>query len=57
MKDRSTATNLLVYKDFIINSFEDKRQVDSFNGDLCKAFDRVTKSRFINIWVKETEFG
>ena len=54
MKGRSTATNVLVYQDFIINSFEDGRQVDFFYGDLSKAFDQVSQDLLISKLTEST---
>ena len=41
VRGRSTATNLMLYQHFIINSLESHRQVDSVYTDFSKAFDRV----------------
>jgi hypothetical protein len=41
MKNRSTATNLLEYASFVLNSIEERWQVDSVYTDFSKAFDRV----------------
>ena len=41
IEGRLILTNFLEYQNFIINSFENDSQVDSFYGDLPKAFDRV----------------
>jgi hypothetical protein len=41
MKNRSTVKNLLEYPSFVLNSIEEKWQVDSVYIDFSKAFDRV----------------
>lgn len=41
MKGRSTTTNLLIYKEYILNSMEEGHQVDAIYTDFQKAFDRV----------------
>lgn len=38
---KSTCTNLVIYNNFILNSLENKVQVDSVYTDFSKAFDRV----------------
>jgi hypothetical protein len=40
MKNRSTMTNLSEYASFVLNSIEEKWQVDSVYTDFSKAFDR-----------------
>lgn len=39
---RSTATNLLLYHNYITESFAKKKQVDSIYTDFSKAFDKVS---------------
>jgi hypothetical protein len=41
MKNRSTITFLVKYASFVLNSIEDRNQVDSIYTDFLKAFDRV----------------
>lgn len=41
VKNRSTITNLLEYKDFLCSSFNSGGQVDAIYTDFCKAFDKV----------------
>jgi hypothetical protein len=41
MKHRSTVTNLLEYASFVMNSIEERWQVDSVYTEFSKAFDRV----------------
>jgi hypothetical protein len=41
MKNRSTATNLLEYASFVLNSIEEGWKVDSTYTEFLKAFDRV----------------
>lgn len=42
MKNRSTISNLLVFTNFCLNSFETGSQVDTIYFDFCKAFDKVS---------------
>ena len=46
-KNRSTATNLAVFQDYLVNSVENGKQVDVIYTDLTKAFDRVSHSLLI----------
>jgi hypothetical protein len=41
MPSRSTQTNLVVYEEYVIRAFSERRQVDSIYTDFSKAFDRV----------------
>lgn len=47
IRGRSTDTNLVLYKNFILNSMESGLQVDSVYMDFSKAFDRVNHSLLI----------
>lgn len=47
MSGRSTATNLLLYSNYVINALEDGFQVDAIYTDFMKAFDRVKPSILI----------
>ena len=42
---RSTLTNLLIFNDFLSESFENRQQVDAISTDFSKAFDRVSHKR------------
>nr|CAH7715255.1 unnamed protein product [Callosobruchus chinensis] len=46
-KGKSTATNLLVYQNFIIQAFENRLQVDTIYTDFTKAFDKVNHKLLI----------
>ena len=47
LKSRSTLTNLITFEQYILNGFQENKQIDAVYTDFSKAFDKVNHERLL----------